>query len=202
MFPDKSPIEAGDACTTVNKSAGVDGFQGVQWFNKLNRDLHRWGSFYMNRGTLCARENLHQRSFLIQKPIVEKEILLTFSSSSLLSTGSSLDRSSTTCWTLGDPFLKLGHLVLRCLGSWKWKQSPFSIHLLHSSAESLPTLIMSMSMASGSQVLVGVEKDWEDWWVGLKRSHRHVPIGFGRRWLSHTNYRWWRGLCPWTCCVA
>ena len=29
MFPDKSPIEAGDACATVNKGMGVNGFQGV-----------------------------------------------------------------------------------------------------------------------------------------------------------------------------
>ena len=41
IFPDKSPIEAGDACATVNKGTSVNGFQGVQWFNKLDRDLHR-----------------------------------------------------------------------------------------------------------------------------------------------------------------
>ena len=29
MFPDKAPIEAGDACAAVNKGTGVDGFQGV-----------------------------------------------------------------------------------------------------------------------------------------------------------------------------
>ena len=29
MFSDKSPIEAGDACATVNKGTGVDSFQGV-----------------------------------------------------------------------------------------------------------------------------------------------------------------------------
>ena len=65
MFSDKSPIKAGDACTTVNKGVSVDGFQGAQGFDKLNRDLHRWGSFYMNCSTLCTRENLGQRSFLI-----------------------------------------------------------------------------------------------------------------------------------------
>ena len=48
MFSDKSPIKAGDACATVNKSMCVDGFQGLRGFNKLNRDLHEWGSFYMN----------------------------------------------------------------------------------------------------------------------------------------------------------
>ena len=36
MFPDKPPIKAGDTCTTVNKGMGVDGFQGVRGFNKLN----------------------------------------------------------------------------------------------------------------------------------------------------------------------
>ena len=29
VFPDKLPIEAGNAGTTVNKGVGVDGFQGV-----------------------------------------------------------------------------------------------------------------------------------------------------------------------------
>ena len=29
MFSDESPVETGDACTTVNEGAGVDGFQGV-----------------------------------------------------------------------------------------------------------------------------------------------------------------------------
>ena len=57
MFPDKSPIEARDACATVNNSTGIDSFQVVQWFNQLDRDLYRWGSFYMNHGTLCTTEN-------------------------------------------------------------------------------------------------------------------------------------------------
>ena len=65
VFPDKPPIETGDACATVNNGMGVDGFQGVQWFDKLNRDLHRWGSFYMDCSTLYTRENSRQRSFLI-----------------------------------------------------------------------------------------------------------------------------------------
>ena len=58
MFPDKPLVKAGDACTTIDKSTSVNGFQGVRWFNKLNRDLHRWGSFYMNHSTLCTRKNL------------------------------------------------------------------------------------------------------------------------------------------------
>ena len=65
VFPDKPPIKAGNTGTTVNKSAGVDGFQGVQWFNKLNRDLHRWGSFYMDCHTLYFRKNLCRGSFPI-----------------------------------------------------------------------------------------------------------------------------------------
>ena len=59
VCPDKSPIEAGDACTTVNKGVGVNGFQGVHWFNKLHRYLHRWGGFYMDHSKLYTRENLH-----------------------------------------------------------------------------------------------------------------------------------------------
>ena len=65
MFPYKPPIKTGDTCATVNEGMGVNSFQGVQWFNELNRDLHRWGSFYMNRGTLCTRKSSHQRSFPI-----------------------------------------------------------------------------------------------------------------------------------------
>ena len=29
VFPDKSPIEGGDACATINKGTGVDDFQVV-----------------------------------------------------------------------------------------------------------------------------------------------------------------------------
>ena len=29
VFPNKSPIKAGDACAAVNKGVGVNGFQGV-----------------------------------------------------------------------------------------------------------------------------------------------------------------------------
>ena len=74
--------------------------------------------------------------------------------------GSSLGRSSTTCRTLGDPFLKLGHLELIFLGFLHQKQSPFSIHFLRSSAVSFLTLMTSTSMALGSQAFVGVENDW------------------------------------------
>ena len=59
MFSDKSPIKVGNACATVNKGVHVDSFQGVRWFDKLNRNLHRWGSLYMYRSTLCTRGNSH-----------------------------------------------------------------------------------------------------------------------------------------------
>ena len=36
MLFNKPPVEAGDACTTVYEGTGVDGFQGVRWFDKLN----------------------------------------------------------------------------------------------------------------------------------------------------------------------
>ena len=90
--------------------------------------------------------------------MVEKEILLTFSSSSS-STGSNLGRSSTTCQTLDVPFPKSGHLELMCPDCRQWKQSPFSMHLFRSLAESFLTLMTSTSMVSGSLALVGVEKE-------------------------------------------
>ena len=40
------------------------------------------------------------------------------------------------------------------------EQSPFSMHFLRSLVVSLLILMMSTSIALGSQVLVGVEKDW------------------------------------------
>ena len=52
MFPDESPVETGDACATVNEGVGVNGFQGLRWFDKLDWDLHRGGS------TLYTREDL------------------------------------------------------------------------------------------------------------------------------------------------
>ena len=48
--------------------------------------------------------------------MVEKEIFLTFSSSSSSSMGSSFGRSSTTCQTLGAPILVLG--TFGAHGSW------------------------------------------------------------------------------------
>ena len=57
MFSDKPPVKAGDACTTIHEGASVDGFQGVRWFNELNWDLHRWGSFYIDCSTLYTRED-------------------------------------------------------------------------------------------------------------------------------------------------
>ena len=65
MFPDEPPVETRDTCATVNEGAGVDGFQGVRWFDKLDRDLHRGGSFYIDRSTLYTRENSRRRSFPI-----------------------------------------------------------------------------------------------------------------------------------------
>ena len=57
VFPDESPVKAGDACAAVNKGMGVDGFQSVRWFDKLNWNLHRGGSFYIDHGTLYTRED-------------------------------------------------------------------------------------------------------------------------------------------------
>ena len=36
VFSNKPPIEAGDACTTIYEGTGVDGFQGVRWFDELD----------------------------------------------------------------------------------------------------------------------------------------------------------------------
>ena len=63
MSSDKPPVKAENACATINEGTSVNGFQGVRWFNELNWDLHRWGSFYIDRCTLYTREDLHQRSF-------------------------------------------------------------------------------------------------------------------------------------------
>ena len=65
ILPDEPPVETGDACATVNEGMGVDGFQGVRWFDELDWDLHRWGGFYIDRSTLYTREDLRQRSFPI-----------------------------------------------------------------------------------------------------------------------------------------
>ena len=65
MFPDEPPVETGDACAAVNEGAGVNSFQGVRWFDKLDWDLHRRGSFYIDHSILYTREDSHQRSFPI-----------------------------------------------------------------------------------------------------------------------------------------
>ena len=65
VFPDESPVETGDACAAVNESMGVDSFQGVRWLDKLDWNLHRRGSFYIDRSTLYTREGSHRRSFPI-----------------------------------------------------------------------------------------------------------------------------------------
>ena len=63
MFPDESPVETGDACAAVNEGTGVDGFQDVRWFDKLDWDLHRRGGFYIDHSTLYTREDSHRRRF-------------------------------------------------------------------------------------------------------------------------------------------
>ena len=46
MFLNKqTPVNVGDTGATVNEGMGVNSLQGVQWFNKLDRDLHRWANF-------------------------------------------------------------------------------------------------------------------------------------------------------------
>ena len=72
-----------------------------------------------------------------------------FSSSSLSSISSSLGRFSVSCQIFGRFFLKWGHLVLKCPGSWQQKQSPFSMHFLHLLGVSLLTLITSTSSGFG-----------------------------------------------------
>ena len=62
MFPDKPPVKAGDACTAVNEGAGVNSFQGVRWFDKLDWNVHRWSSFYIDCSTLYTREDLRRGS--------------------------------------------------------------------------------------------------------------------------------------------
>ena len=40
MFPDKPPIDAGDACSAVDKGFGFNGFHRVRGDGRLNWDLH------------------------------------------------------------------------------------------------------------------------------------------------------------------
>ena len=40
LFPDKPPVDAGDASSTVDKGSSVNGFHCVQRDDKLNWDLH------------------------------------------------------------------------------------------------------------------------------------------------------------------
>ena len=40
LFPDKPPVDARDACSTVDKGSGVNGFHRVRGNDKLNWDLH------------------------------------------------------------------------------------------------------------------------------------------------------------------
>ena len=65
MFSDKPPVNAGDASAAINKGVSVNSFQGVRWFDKLNWNLHRWGSLYIDRSTLYTREDSYRRSFPI-----------------------------------------------------------------------------------------------------------------------------------------
>ena len=62
MFSDKPPIKAGDTWAAINECVSVNGFQGVRWFDKLNWNLHRQSSFYIDHSTLYTREDLHQGS--------------------------------------------------------------------------------------------------------------------------------------------
>ena len=40
LFPDKPPIDTGDACSTVDKGSSFNGFHCVRGDDKLNWDLH------------------------------------------------------------------------------------------------------------------------------------------------------------------
>ena len=46
MFLDEVIVDAGDVCTAVNKGIGIDGFQGVQRYDELQRDSHRFASHW------------------------------------------------------------------------------------------------------------------------------------------------------------
>ena len=52
VFPNESPVDAGDACSTVNEGSGVNGFHCVQGDNELNWDLHSGQRLYKY---ICAR---------------------------------------------------------------------------------------------------------------------------------------------------
>ena len=40
IFPDKPPVNARDACSTVNEGLGINGFHRVRGDDKLDWDLH------------------------------------------------------------------------------------------------------------------------------------------------------------------
>ena len=40
LFPDETPVDAGDACSTVDKGSSFNGFHHVRRNDKLNWNLH------------------------------------------------------------------------------------------------------------------------------------------------------------------
>ena len=52
LFSDKPPVDAGDACSAVDKGSGVNGFHRVRGDDKLDSDLHSRRRLYK---CICAR---------------------------------------------------------------------------------------------------------------------------------------------------
>ena len=52
VFPNESPVDAGDACSTVNEGFGFNGFHHVRGNDKLYWDLHSRRRLYKY---ICAR---------------------------------------------------------------------------------------------------------------------------------------------------
>jgi len=62
MLFNKVIVDAGDVCTAIDESIGVNSFQGVQGYNELQRDSHRFASHrYRYRCTSnfwgCSRQS-------------------------------------------------------------------------------------------------------------------------------------------------
>jgi len=52
VFFNEVVVDAGDVCTTINESVGVDGFQSMRGYDELQRDSHRFaGHWYRYRRT-------------------------------------------------------------------------------------------------------------------------------------------------------
>ena len=58
LFPDKSPVNAGNACPAINKGSGVNGFHRVRGDNELNWALHSGRRLYKYICTRYGRKNL------------------------------------------------------------------------------------------------------------------------------------------------